>query len=302
MELKSIKPEFLTKLHDAGIPEFGITLKSFKSNPNGVLGCYRSLSQFRKGPIITVDVDRHEEILREEESEESLMFTQDALKLNVMETLLHEYGHVIEEFIHVDANETKNYKYLNMLEKFEDMEDFAETFARWRNGREFLTTEQKHVFNEVIKYFVDQVFEPEPIAWVRQEKWKRELDYFLDHNEKSFQKYETQEGSFDKCKRASYAIAERMQGKGFPVKVLRSCEYNESLKDAHPKWKKMGREFIVHYVVEFNNEWILDVTSKQFNPENPVRLLMKKEDFQKSWSDVSIDKDFNKINSSRVKP
>jgi hypothetical protein len=306
MQPKDFKQEFLSKLHDAGIPEFGVTLKSFQSNPDGALGCYRALSQFRKAPIITVDIARHETVLKEDEADGGYMFTEELLKSHVMDTLMHEYGHVIEEFIHVDANKTKNYKYLQMIEKFEDMEDFAETFARWRNGRETLSKEQQNIFNEVINYFVDTVFEPEPIAWVRQEKWKRELDYFLDHNEKSFEKYKTQEGAFDNCRKVSYAVAERMQGKGFPVKVLRASEYNGSLQNAHPKWKKLGGFFIVHYVIEFNNEWILDLTSRQFNLENPERLIIKTEDFKKSWDVVSVDlqfsKELEKVNKLRNKP
>lgn len=301
MELKDIKPLFVTKLHDVGIPEFNITLKAFKSNPDGVLGCYRALSQFRKNPIVTVDIARHEEILKEEELDGGYMFTEESLKLNVMETLLHEYGHIIEEFIHVDARTEKNTKFLEMLEKFEDMEDFAETFARWKNSRESISKEKESIFNQIINHFVETVFEPEAVAWVRQEKWKRELDYFLDTNEKAFLKYQTQEGAFDSCKRASHALAERMQGKGFPIKVLRAEGYNGGLKDAHPKWKKMGASFIVHYVVEFNNEWVLDITSKQFNPNNPVRLILKKSEFIEQWNEVTVDKDYANISKNKMK-
>ncbi len=296
MELKQIKEELISELQNIGIPEFKLTLKKYKKNPKGYLGCYRGLSQFRGNPIICIDIEKHEEELQKDYE-----LTPKNLKENVMETLFHEYGHVVEEFIRKDSHGEGNKQILEKLYEFRDMEDFAESFSRWISGRDPYSEEEENRFKDIVTYYVEKVFEPEAIAWVRQEKWKRELDFFLDHNEKSFDKFKTMIGAFDNCKIACEKVIKKMNHLGLDMKILKLNGYSGDINKAHPKWQNCDKNNITHYVLEFNNEWIVDLTAKQFSESSPARLIAKKEEYIKSWSEFSITEKRQENNSKKIK-
>ena len=159
MNLKDIRPDFIVELHNIGIPEVDVTLKEYKKNPKQYLGCYRSMSQFGSRPIICIDTEIHTKILKEQDR-----FSELELKNAVMETLLHEYGHVIEEYIRFDARTNPNKTIINKLNTFEDMEDFAESFARWVTGRESYFEDEVKLFKELIDFYVNKVFSPESVT------------------------------------------------------------------------------------------------------------------------------------------
>jgi hypothetical protein len=297
MELKQIKEELISELQNIGIPEFKLTLKNYRKNPKGYLGCYRSLSQFRGNPIICIDIEKHAE-----EISKDYMLTPERLKENVMETLFHEYGHVIEEFIRKDCYGEGNRQVLEKLYEFRDMEDFAESFSRWISGRDTYSEEEETRFKDIVNYYVEKVFEPEAIDWVRQEKWKRELDFFLDHNEKSFDKFKTMIGAFDNCKIACEKVVKKMNHLGLDIKILKLIGYSGDINQTHPKWQNIGKDNVIHYVLEFNNEWIVDLTAKQFSEKNPTRLIVKKEDYIKNWSEYSIKEDNKEKIYKKIKP
>jgi hypothetical protein len=289
LDFKVLKQDLLQLLHDHEIPEFNLSIKKFKSNKDECLACYRALSQFRDKPIMTLDVEQHKKSLEEEG-----IYNIVSLKNHVMDTLGHEYGHIMEEYVRVAAFETKDKTLVTkILDAFEDYEDFAEGVGKWMNKQFYNTDKQVEVIKEVVKFYVDNVFLPESIEWVRQEKWKRELDYFLDSNEKSLSGYGTVEGSFNKCKQASEAIASRLAKiPKLDVKVIRMEGYNGDLTQAHNKWKKLENEHIVHYAVLLDHNNVIDLTAKQFNPEMPERLILSLEEVKKSWNNVEIYQDY----------
>lgn len=287
-DLKDLKNELIGLLHEHGIPEFKITLKEYKNNPKGNLGCYRSMSQFRSNPIICLDIEAHKNTLIEIGE-----YDEYRLKNAVMDTLGHEYGHVIEEWIRWNAETSGNKDMLNKLKAFENMEDFAEEFGRWINGTGYMSTYQLDAVMEIVDFYVKKLFEEESINWVRQPKWKRTLDYYLDTNEKSYASYASVEGSFNRCKQVSEAMAPRLANIcDVDVKILRASGYKSSLENAHPKWKKIPHEHVVHYVVLLDNNFVVDLTSKQFNPDNPARLLLEKKDFDNLWQEVEVYQDY----------
>ena len=76
------------------------------------LGQYRSLSQFRGGPIFWVDPAAHAD--------------QPDVRRAIVQTILHEYGHVIWEYARL--RDPDLYDRAQTVAD-EDEEEFAETFA-----------------------------------------------------------------------------------------------------------------------------------------------------------------------------
>lgn len=204
-----------------------------------------------------------------------------------METLFHEYGHIIEEFIRYDNSEG-NKKILEKLYEFRDMEDFAESFASWISKREIFFKEENNRFKDIINYYVEKVFTDESINWVRQEKWKRELDYCLDTNEKLFKKFETMIGALNNSKLACESLVKKMNSLGLDIKILKLNGYLGDISLAHPNLVSCKKENIEHYVLEFNSEWIVDLTAKQFSENNSNRVIDKKENYTKNWFNYYI--------------
>lgn len=288
-DLKDLKSDLLNLLYEKGIPEFNITVKEYKNNKKGFLGAYSSMSQFRSKPLIRLDVQVHTETLHEMGE-----YTDYNLKKHVMETLAHEYGHVVEEFIKFDANQNKDKTVLNKLNSvFEDMEDFAEIFGKWVNNNDRMDSFELQVMQEIVEHYVNNVFLPESIAWVRQDKWKRELDYFLDSNEKSLTKYATAEGSFNKCTQVSEAIAQRMcKITDMDIKVVRFEGYKGDTSNIFPKWKRIPAINMVHYAILLDNQYVVDLTAKQFDSNADARQITHIDDINKTWNEMTVHQDY----------
>ena len=264
MEIKDCKKILMDELHEVGIPEFEIIIKDYKNHPKGYLGCYRSLSQFKSKSIISIDLEAHENILKEMEN-----YSEVNLMRAVKETLLHH-------------------------------KDFAETFSRWKKGREILPIKKEEDLIEIVNHFVVKVFENESIAWVKQEKWKRELDYFLDKNEKSFSKYSTQDGAFNKCLQVSEAIAGRIKDCVDNVKILRLTNYNGDLSKAYSGWKKIENFFVVHYVLLFDNIHVVDLAAKQSEERNPAGMISSMQVLEKDRWDITVHCDYSKTKTMKL--
>jgi hypothetical protein len=135
--------------------------------------------------------------------------------------------------------------------------------------------------------------------------WKIILDDFLKKNEKSFKKYETQNGAFNSCKQVSEALGERLAEKyNLDVKILRLDGFKGTLENAHKKWQKIGAEYVIHYVLLIESENIVDLTSKQFDENNPNVLIYKDIELDKYWNEYQIHKEYNickKLNFKKTK-
>lgn len=294
LSLKNLKSELLKILHENGIPEFKITLKEYKNNPKKFLGCYRSLSQFRSNPIICIDINQHKETLKEMGE-----YNEYSFKSAIMDTLCHEYVHVIEEWIRFEAIEKNGKNILEKLNKFEDMEDFAETIGKWMNGTNYLFNEQLKDVKEIMNFFIENVFEEDSINWVKQPKWKRLLDFHLDTNENHYSKLNSMEGSFNKCKRVSEHLANKLYllDNDLNIKIIRLSGYNKSLNNAHKKWKNIDPFYMIHYAVLLEDNFVIDLTSKQFDNNNSLRAVKNLEDYKKDWLEMDIFKNLNKTSS-----
>ena len=104
---------------DGRLQRFGIvdhiTVKFRPTSQTDSLGQYRSFSQFRGGPICWVSSEITEE-----------NYPDHDIHQIIVDTILHEYGHVIWEFARL-----RDDKLMKMCDAaaFGDEEDFAETFA-----------------------------------------------------------------------------------------------------------------------------------------------------------------------------
>ena len=290
MDLKKLKKELISLLHENGIPEFELTLKDFKNNTKGYLGAYKGHSQFTSRIIVRLDIQNHITTLQNLNN-----FSPTTLKESIMDTLVHEYGHAIEEYVQMDEKRMKaSSASLLLKNNFDDMEDFAEGFARLLNRPWMLNENQIDNYKTIVNYYVQKAFTPESINWVKQKKWKRTLDLFLDKNEKSYAHLDSLEGSFSCCRQVSESIGQRLANMGEDVKILRLDGYKESFSNAHPKWQKVGNEFAVHYIVMMDNKWTVDLTAKQFDPNKPKVLILSKDELGKSWSQMEVFHDYSK--------
>lgn len=127
-EVKEAKREAMSRLRRYGIDDrFTVKVRSNPSFNEHTLACYRGMSQFRSGPIFWINPQFLQIVERESLSSQAQGILVD--------TLLHEYGHVMYEYIR--WNESAGLKgkveALNTGPDFE--EDFAESMAQALSGR-----------------------------------------------------------------------------------------------------------------------------------------------------------------------
>lgn len=292
--IKEYKQELIDTLEDAGIPDTSITLKEPKESKQGWLGWYRNRSQFGKNAIIYIDIPAHQKSLDE-------MVATEQLEKVVMDTLLHEYGHVIEEFITIDSQRKNDETFLKKIKiNFNDMEDFAELFARYINNDVFIEDNQVLAIKEIIDYYKKEIFTEKTIEWVAQPRWKRELDTLMTKFETSNEKLKTLEGSFNKCLATTEALYERFTINA-NVEILRLEGYRGSLENAHPKWKKFkDKDFIVHYVLKSGDNTV-DLTARQFDEKDDYPKYQTVSELSNLWNEVEVFKTKTLSNRSRLK-
>jgi hypothetical protein len=292
--IKEYKQQLIETLEDAGIPDISISIKEPKESKEGLLGWYRNMSQFGRSAIIYIDINAHEKALEELNSNESVAKV-------IMDTLLHEYGHVIEEFITIDSRRKQDKTFLDKIkENFSDMEDFAELFAKYINDDVFIKPNQVTAMKEVIDYYRKELFTEKAIEWVSQPRWKRELDTLMTKFQASNEKLKTSEGSFNKCLATTESLYERFS-KNADIQILRLEGYKGNLDNAHPKWQKFkNKEFIVHYVLK-GGDTIIDLTARQFDSKEDYPKYQTVSDLSKVWNEVEVFKTKTSQHASRLK-
>jgi len=181
MEIYDYKELLIDRLESIGIPDYHFIIKEVNESSKsyrGVLGAYSKFSNLRGKPRFFLNVECHKNCL--EDLHEGLDFnlesTKDVLKNSIMDTLLHEYGHVIEEFfnyINIDTPEFKRAKEV-LLNEFDDMEDFAETFGRLANNSDLFSDEKTKNVWLIKDVFRDIVFTKESIKELENanKKWQ----------------------------------------------------------------------------------------------------------------------------------
>jgi hypothetical protein len=142
---------FISDLNLIGIPEksFTIRVKELKNKGHDPswLALYRSRSQFGQRPIFWVNARLIEMMDREG------IDIGDRLRV-VIDTLSHEYGHVIEEWVHVRGTDEAKRMLKNGWGN--DMEEFAEDFMQYARGGGVLG---RNRFEPLIALYLEDVFE-----------------------------------------------------------------------------------------------------------------------------------------------
>jgi hypothetical protein len=119
--IATAKKRALVLLRDVGIKDsFTVKIHLTKGSGADALGWYRSMSQFRGGAIFWISPTLPQMA--------SAQGVEDQIDLIVLDTLLHEYGHVIWEFA------KKNHNAKSLWDKVQEVtagneEEFAEMFA-----------------------------------------------------------------------------------------------------------------------------------------------------------------------------
>lgn len=102
------------------------------------LGLYRAFSQFKSKPIIWINKD----IIKISNEYEYEIDINDL----ILDTLIHEYGHIIAEF-----GKTRNKKIHNLIKKhWSNEEEFAEEFIFYIKNMSFSC----YPYDEIIKLYI----------------------------------------------------------------------------------------------------------------------------------------------------
>lgn len=292
--IKEYKKLLIGILEDAGVPDTSITLKEPKESKNNWLGWYRGKSQFGRNAIIYLDINAHVKALEDSNS------PKEMLEKVIIDTLLHEYGHVIEEFITVDSIRKNDKTILNEINSnFDDMEDFAELFAKYINQDSYLRYEQEVVFKKVISYYKEEVFTEEAINWVNQPSWKRELDVLI---KKFNEKVNSTEDSLNKVLIKVDFFYEKFSEKS-DVQILKLKGYKGSLRNAYSTWQNVNvndKDLIIHYVLK-SGDTIIDLNAKQFNSLENCPKIQNISELSDIWSQIELFKSKKIVAISRLK-
>lgn len=184
-----LKEELLKRLHEVGIPEFDISVRIASEKTSirkkHFLGFYRSMSQFFSKPYINISlINIYKKLLDDGNiyQEDSYDLVRSEVKEHMIDTVCHEYGHVVEEFLHISyrdkdhRNHSDSEKleiintFSNFQRDFDDNEDFAEQFGLWLAGRCNFTNEES-LFN-IYDFFIRKNFLPESVECVKRSRLK----------------------------------------------------------------------------------------------------------------------------------
>lgn len=155
MDLKEMPEAFIMAkeralgyLHKAGIDDdIDIGLKKFYGEQECWLALYQRMTQFKTNPKFFVNTQTPGII-------DAAVLPQNMTVEDVMvDSILHEYGHVIEEWARVKSPEMKRLIY----GPFSDEEDFAEymvDFFRYRKDGK-----RRDTVDKVVKLYISGAFE-----------------------------------------------------------------------------------------------------------------------------------------------
>lgn len=317
---KYIKKKLLDCLHEAGIPERNIQVKLFpfekheKNKKKTALGWYVSNSQFKSAATMYYSVKNIVDALSEIEALniENYNTVKERVHDVIMDTICHEYGHVIEEIVHFnnrrkfqDSEQDKKLKaeqiYLKFYESFDTHERFpanevfAETFGvSLSNG---YPLDEVEGLQDVIDYYNEEIFYDIDLIWVKQPKYLRQLD-LLFINDKAIGKfYEDGIGYLGMSKHACERLIKVAQSKLPEVQVeLVKCSLPKNLE-------LLGCDEVrfpqyVHYVVKAKNPMSQDYRFFDLMPEQSFgKAYMAEEELNELWgktenfsADVKVEK------------
>lgn len=289
MDINEYKEILIDKLESIGIPDYHFIIKEVnesQKNYRGVLGAYSVFSNLRGKPRFFLNVDCHKRCLEDMHGDLdfNLEVTQNVLTNSIMDTLLHEYGHAIEEFFNhseIDTQEFKKAKEI-LLNEFNDMEDFAETFGRLANQSDVFSDKKTKNVWFIKDTFRDIVFTKEAVKELEKPNHQREFECFLEVYAKSLVKLNDENKSFDQCKKMSEKLFDFMTEKS-NAKIIQLSGFNSDLENANKKWQNVNnRDFIIHYAILCDDK-VYDLTFKQFDKNSEFPLVKSKDEYLKDW-------------------
>lgn len=209
------KAVLLEKLHSFGIPESAINLRiaseKTSEKKQNVLGFYRQNSQFiSESPYMSISIENTYRALLEYShisEDDGYDQVKNSVISHMLDTACHEYGHVIEEYLHFvssrnpyDKEIQQTFQYFK--DNFIDNEDFAEQFGLLIAKNDIYSDE---VALKVIYDFYSKAIFPEySFEWIKLPKDEKNMDFLIDTT-KSFEKWneitdEMAGQSLDVCK------------------------------------------------------------------------------------------------------
>lgn len=175
MSLVFYKDLLIDKLEGYGIPECHFILKEVNEehkNFKDVLGAYLKFSGISGKPKFYLNINCHKRCLNDmyDGIDFNLDVTKETLNNAIIDTLLHEYGHSIEEFFNKKKLTDKSF--LNakkiLLNEFENMEDFAESFAKHVNKTDYLSEKKIKNIDLIKNTYVSFVFKKETVEELKK--------------------------------------------------------------------------------------------------------------------------------------
>lgn len=324
---KYIKGLLLNLLHDVGIPEVNIQVKLYnfeqneKNKKEDVLGWYKSLSQFRSVPIMYYNItsivkalEEYSLIDKDEDYESLRVYVKDS----IMDTICHEYGHVIEEFLHFNKNrvvsssdKNDNLKietevefkkfYNNFLPRngFPANEVFAEDFGIHLASK--IPFEECEGLIDMVEYYKRNLFNESALKWISQPKHIRDLDTIFQEDKWMdkfyFEGMAYLGASKDICERFIKVV-----NKKNPEANLTLVKCSEPIDLNLLGCDEVKFPLYSHYVVKINDEKN-GVSYLDFASEHSFgKTYLSKDDINSLWTKVKeIEPEVKKVKSKKVK-
>lgn len=164
-DLRTIKKRLQKRLAPYGIDdEITLRVKNLSThrqkNLRDAAALYRGFSQFRGSPIFWLNSNPkpYEEVIQEDlDAVGHVVNTPDIL---ILDSLHHEYGHVIAEYIRARNPEL----WANLMQEFDhDEEKFCEEGVLPYLDNRILTTSHHEAVQKAINWFRKDAFEDDPV-------------------------------------------------------------------------------------------------------------------------------------------
>lgn len=297
------KEKLLNRLHQIGIPELDIRIsiesESSSDKHQNRIGFYRQRSQFLSKPYMVLSLKNTYRSLVDYGHINNFSSFED-VKTNVVEnmidTICHEYGHVIEEYLNVnymrensrDPNLEINKVFKDFKNDFEDNEDFAEQFGLWLSRRDIMSDE--NALAKVYNYYCKEVFSEYALEWVKLPKFQRDIVFILD-NDKKMAKWDViSDDMVGQSLKVSQDIIKTLKNSSFETKLIKVSfpkNYNSfNLED-------IKFENYSHNIVKISNDeqvWYLDLLYEHTG----TKKFMTQEDLDLVWGSINEIENSNK--------
>jgi hypothetical protein len=122
------------------------------------------------------------------------------------------------------------------------------------------------------------------------------LRHLVDEFVERFPKLAKKEAAMGRCKLFSYELALFLRKRGVKAHIyhVQHIKKKAAWPNAHTKWIDTRPQDWTHYVVRVGG-LIIDVTSRQLDPDSSHPLIIKYEELQDMWNTVERDRFMNSV-------